>query len=92
MDLSQSFKGLRLKACSVTSNHPHPPHPSSETLVSTCGGGDCRFEDGALAESFLAMGDKAVGLAHHEHEQSRKLVASFEAPFKVSSARPARLL
>lgn len=42
-----------------------------------------RFEEGALAESFMAMGEKAVGLAHHEHEQARKLVASFEAPFKV---------
>jgi len=31
----------------------------------------------------MAMGEKAVGLAHHEHEQARKLVASFEAPFKV---------
>ena len=43
-----------------------------------------------MAESFLAMGEKAVGLAHHEHEQSRKLVASFEAPFKVRACVRAR--
>ena len=47
---------------------------------------DCRFETGALAETFQATGERAASLAQHQHEQARTLVASFEAPFKACHA------